>query len=75
LEVKAWWFSPLPMPEEVIMQGQRMGTFDFALNFDESDNDYLRNDNDDVRLGSSNYRNISQSELADLLNNYQTQVE
>jgi hypothetical protein len=57
------------------MQVERMGRFNLAFIFDETDNEYFKTDNDDISLKSSGYRNISQSELADLLNNNQTQVE
>jgi hypothetical protein len=73
--IKAWLFTPLPMPEEVIMQLERMGAFNLAFKFNETDNEYLRTDNEDVRLESSVYSNISQSELADLINNNQIQVK
>jgi hypothetical protein len=68
-------FTPLPTPEEVIMQVERMGTFNLAFKFDETDNEYLRTDNDDISLESSGYSDISQGESADLLNNDQTNVE
>jgi hypothetical protein len=73
--IKARLFTPLPMPDDVIMQVERMGTFNFAFKLNETDNEYLRTDNEDVSLESSVYSDISQSELADLLNNNQIQVE
>jgi hypothetical protein len=51
--IKAFSFTPLPMPEEVIMQVERMVTFNSAFKFDETDNEYLRTNNDDLRLESS----------------------
>jgi hypothetical protein len=71
--IKAFSFTPLPMPEEVIMQVERMVTFNSAFKFDETDNEYLRTNNDDLRLESSGYSDIIQSELADILNNNQIQ--
>jgi hypothetical protein len=73
--INAWLFTPLPMPLELLMQVERMDRFNLAFIFDETDNEYFKTDNDDISLKSSGYRNISQSELADLLNNNQTQVE
>jgi hypothetical protein len=72
--IKACLFTPLPIPEEVIMQLERMGTFNSAFKFDETDNEYLKTNNDDVSLESSGYSDISQSESADILNNNQIQV-
>jgi hypothetical protein len=62
--IKAWLFTPLPMPEEVVTQVERMGT----LSFNEED------EVDDISLAGS-YSDISQGELADLLINNQTQME
>jgi hypothetical protein len=58
-------FTPLPMAEEVIMQVEKMDTFNLAFDMDE-------NDSDDMSL--SNYSIISQNELADLVINNQTQI-
>jgi hypothetical protein len=36
----------LPIPKEVIMQVERMGTFNLVFDVDETDNEYLRNNNE-----------------------------
>jgi hypothetical protein len=62
--INARSFTPLPMPEEVVTQVERMGT----LSFNKED------EVDDISLAGS-YSDISQGELADLLINNKTQME
>jgi hypothetical protein len=72
--IKARSFTPLPMPEDVVKQVERMGAFNYSS---ENENTPLNpvaayegyqppDEEDDISLASSNYSKISQSELNDI---------
>jgi hypothetical protein len=72
--IKARSFTPLPMPEDVIKQVERMGSSNYSsenknipLNPTAANEGYQPPDEeDDLSLASSNYSKISQNELNDI---------